>query len=98
MTTTLDGIRYMPDGRLMQCKDIPDEVFLDAVRRTPGAIGVNERLRWIVQEKLEAVTGPIPENLFLAKARRLIARGLLKGCPCGCRGDYHLPEDCGAPW
>lgn len=80
----------------MQCKDIPDDVFLDAVRLTPGTSASNWRMRWDVQEHLEAALGPIPENLFLAKARRLCHRGLLGGCPCGCRGDYHLPEDCNA--
>jgi hypothetical protein len=26
-----------------------------------------------------------------------MARGILGGCPCGCRGDYHLVEDCEYP-
>lgn len=84
------------DGRRMQCKDIPDEVFLDAVRRTPGTASGNWRMRWNVQSALESVIGPVPENLFLAKARRLFAKGLLGGCDCGCRGDYHLPQECNA--
>lgn len=81
----------------MQCKDIPDDVFLCALRRTPGTSSGSWRMRWEVQAALEAVTGPIPENLFLAKVRRLMARGLLGGCDCGCRGDYHLPEECSDP-
>jgi hypothetical protein len=81
-------------GRRMQCKDILDEVFLDAVRRTPGVGGRPDswRTRWDVQRQLEAVTGWLPERLFLAKASGLIRRKLLRGCPCGCRGDYELPE------
>jgi hypothetical protein len=82
------------DGRRMQCKDIPDGVFLDAVRRTQGTSSGNWRMRWNVQDALEEVIGPVPENLFLAKVRRLFAKGLLGGCDCGCRGDYHLPEEC----
>lgn len=93
------GIR-MIDGRRMQCKDIADEVFLDAVRLTPGTRGSTDpdgwRMRWDVQERLESVLGPIPENLFVAKARKLMAAGKLGGCDCGCRGDYHLP--CGQPY
>lgn len=92
---TSPTLRQMPDGRLMQCKDIPDAVFLGAVRNTPG---VNDwpgswRMRWDVQTALEAVVGSLPEKLFLAKARKLMARGLLCGCDCGCRGDYLLPEE-----
>jgi hypothetical protein len=89
------GIRLV-DGRRMQCKDIPDEAFIDAVRRTPGTASGNWRMRWNVQDALEFIVGPVPENLFLAKARRLFAKGLLGGCDCGCRGDYHFPEECNA--
>lgn len=92
-------IRMIGDRR-MQCKDIPDETFLDAVRRTPACDGTlnpeSWRMRWNVHEELERVLGPIPENLLLAKARKLMAARKLGGCPCGCRGDYHLP--CGQPY
>lgn len=81
------GIR-MVNGRRMQCKDIPDEVFLEAVRRSPGTPNCGWRTRWNVREVLEQEVGPVPENLFMAKARRLIARGLMDGCACGCRGDF----------
>jgi len=91
---TQDSIRLI-DGRRMQCKDIPDSVFLDAVRRTPGTAG-NWRMRWNVHTELELAVGPIPENLLLAKARKLIAAGKLGGCDCGCRGDWHLPDECDA--
>lgn len=85
------------DGWRMQCKDIPDSVFLDAVRRTPGNPSVNWRTRWDVQVALETAIGNVPENLFLAKVRRLITKGVMGGCDCGCRGDYHLPEECVDP-
>ncbi|GAX57307.1 hypothetical protein [Streptomyces olivochromogenes] len=94
-TVRPDGIRLV-HGRPMQCKDIPDEAFLDAVRRTPGTSSMNWRMRWNVHAVLEAQLGPIPENLLLAKARKLIASGKMGGCPCGCRGDWHLPDECDA--
>ena len=86
----------MVGGRRMQCKDVPDEAFIDAVRRAgePG----RWRMRWNVHELLEQEIGPVPENLFLAKARKLIARGLMDGCACGCRGDFELPEEQVAEW
>lgn len=90
-----DGIRLI-EGRRMQCKDIPDKVFLDAVRHAPGSPGSNWRNRWEVHVTLEEIVGPVPENLLLAKARKLIAAGKLGGCPCGSRGDWHLPEECDA--
>ncbi|GAA3018915.1 hypothetical protein HEB29_005280 [Streptomyces fulvorobeus] len=81
----------------MQCKDIPDDVFVTAVRDAPALSSARWRMRWQVAEELESVMGPIPENLFMAKARRLIARGLIGGCPCGCRGDWHPADECYAP-
>lgn len=85
-------------GRRMQCKDIPDAVLCDAVRRTPlppGSGSVPWRMSWDVHAALEEVTGPVPYRLFLAKVRKLFAKGLMGGCDCGCRGDYHLTEECG---
>jgi hypothetical protein len=32
----------------------------------------------------------MPQRLFLAKVRKLIKRGLVSGCDCGCRGDFAL--------
>lgn len=75
---------------IRQCKDIPDQEFLDAVQRAPGVRhdGTGWRMRWKVQEELEKVLGPIPEKLFLAKAKKLIRAKKMHGCECGCRGDY----------
>ncbi|MEU6632883.1 hypothetical protein ABZ905_32055 [Streptomyces parvus] len=88
------------NGRRMQCKDIPDAALCEAVRLTPApppATGnpAPWRMAWDVHATLEKTTGPVPDRLFLAKVRRLFAKGLLGGCDCGCRGDYHLTEECG---
>lgn len=34
----------------------------------------------------------VPAKVALAKAKRLIKRGLLNGCACGCRGDFELTD------
>jgi hypothetical protein len=57
--------------------------------------------RWDVAAVLaghpEHVGGPpqeypnMPEKVVLAKAKRLIRRGLVDGCACGCRGDFERP-------
>lgn len=87
-------VRMFGDRR-MQCKDIPDGVFLGAVLRTTAVDGTlnpaSWRMRWNVHAELEATIGFVPERLLLAKARKLMGAGKLGGCPCGCRGDYHLP-------
>ena len=31
-----------------------------------------------------------PEKVVRAKARKLIRRGIIDGCACGCRGDFSV--------
>lgn len=77
----------------MKAADIADDVFLAAVTATdPMGPAIAWRSRWAVHETLQQQLGAeIPEKLFQAKARKLVLKKKLHGCPCGCRGDYHLP-------
>ena len=34
-----------------------------------------------------------PEKVVRAKAKRLIKRGLIDGCACGCRGDFEIMSE-----
>ncbi|MFD6361848.1 hypothetical protein ACFWFX_18650 [Streptomyces roseolus] len=79
----------------MQCKDIPDETFREAIRRAPATFA-GWRMSWEVREELASLLDveEVPWPLFLAKARKLVAAGKIGGCPCGCRGDFHVPEEC----
>jgi hypothetical protein len=81
----------------VKCADIADDVFLAAVAATaPVGSAVAWRTRWAVHETLQADLGTeVPEKLFMAKARKLMLKKKLNGCPCGCRGDYHLPGEPG---
>lgn len=81
-------LRYVGD-RLMQCKDIPDQLVLDAV--TDREPGWSTQTTGRICEALEQQLGPVPWNLLLAKLRRLVARGLIDGCPCGCSGGFTIP-------
>jgi hypothetical protein len=44
--------------------------------------------RWDIEEEL----WEYPPKVLLAKLRRLVARGLLDGCACGCRGDFEITD------
>lgn len=80
-------------------RDIPAHVFLGAVQRAAEVRGFQWATRWDVAAVLgrredlipaaEPVPG-VPDKVVLAKARRLIRRGLIGGCACGCRGDFYL--------
>ena len=73
-------------SKKIQAKNIPDGIFLLAVKRAPNSM----KIRRDVHVELEKILGPIPEKVALAKARRLISRGLIAGCGCGCRGDFEI--------
>jgi hypothetical protein len=44
--------------------------------------------RWDIEEEL----WEYPPKVLLAKLRRLVTRGLLDGCGCGCRGDFEITD------
>lgn len=73
----------------MQCKDIPDIPILEFLAK------LDRWCNWFEPEQYEnsvrrAMPADVPEKLSLAKMRQLIKRGLVEGCPCGCRGDFEL--------
>lgn len=69
----------------MKASDISDEALLDAVRAaTP--VGFTWAMRGNVLPEY-------PEKVVLAKARKLIRRGVLEGCACGCRGDWRARDE-----
>lgn len=81
------SIRRHTDGRPWQAKDIPDELFLEAVARTPRGLSVE------VRRELATEIGPVPLKLLVTKAKTLIAQGRLTGCTCGCKGDWALAQN-----
>lgn len=85
---------------MTQAKDISDQSVIDIVRRCNEGICDHDHeargtyigkkghwaFTWDVAEKLN-----LPLHLVLAKLRKMIKRGDLNGCYCGCRGDLELP-------
>ncbi|MFG3170555.1 hypothetical protein [Streptomyces sp. NPDC048200] len=93
---TQPALRFVGERR-MQCKDISDAVLIGAIRRTKPVTTGGWRMLGHVRDELEATIGWVPRNLLMAKLRKVCDTGQVGGCPCGCRGDFHLPEDCGDP-
>lgn len=93
----------------VKASDISDEQFLEAMRETmqlrPGWV-TRWDLANVLDGHPERVYGQpgydgselaaeatVPQKVVLAKARRLIDRGLITGCACGCRGGFEFPAD-----
>jgi hypothetical protein len=69
----------------MQCKDIPDAPLVRFVAEKQASTG-----HWVCVWDLEPPYSDLPGNLFRAKMGKLINKGYLTGCNCGCRGDYEV--------
>ncbi len=80
----------------MQCKDIPDEPILNFLARH-GGIGCTvwrqDNGAPYERSALRAMPDNVSERLATAKMGRLIKRGLVDGCMCGCRGDFELTAE-----
>ena len=74
----------------MQCKDIPDKPILEFLAKNPTAWH-----NWYFGNDKDvhlAMPNKVPDKVVLAKMRKLIRRGLVDGCPCGCRGDFVITK------
>lgn len=76
----------------MQCKDIPTEPIIALLESRPGVwhSWYSIELGPGMPTVREAFPVNCPDKLVLAKMRSLVRRGLVEGCPCGCRGDFHV--------
>jgi hypothetical protein len=74
-----------------QCKDIPDRPILEFLESLNGQWG-----NWFEAGYPASVRNAMPpgtpDKLVLGKMRMLIRRGLVDGCPCGCRGDFVITD------
>lgn len=75
----------------LQAKDIPDLLALCAVDACQYWCHEWSKptLIWAARWDVAAMIG-FPEKVVLAKLRSLMKRGLVSGCPCGCRGDLDM--------
>lgn len=71
----------------MQCKDIPEEPILRFLESLNGTWA-----NWFDIEfensVRRAMPPDVPPRLACAKMAMMIRKGVVDGCPCGCRGDY----------
>jgi hypothetical protein len=73
--------------RPQQCKDIPDVPLVRFIADKQASTG-----HWVCVWDLEPPYSDLPGNLFRAKMGKLINKGYLTGCNCGCRGDYEVTD------
>lgn len=73
----------------MQAKDIKDDEMLTALAAVRGKNGAPN---WSsLYDVYVHFAGTIPQKVVLAKLRSMVKRHVIRGCACGCRGDFELP-------
>lgn len=82
-----DGVTWKLVHKRLQCKHIPDRPILEFLRSLNGewanwsSFGDDNSVR-------RAMPAGTPCLLVIAKMRQMMHRGVVDGCPCGCRGDF----------
>lgn len=77
----------------MQAKDVPERpilALLDA--QTKDRYTWTFWWDWDDRRGLRSVMPGVPDRVQQAKLRKLIKRGLVDGCVCGCRGDFTITK------
>lgn len=77
--------RVARSGAAMKCADLPDDAVLNIIAHSQRPLGATI---WEVFEGLPAY----PQNVVRAKLSKLIRRRIIKGCICGCRGDFTVTQ------
>lgn len=77
-----------------KCSDIPDQPILDFLTQLDGkwATWFTPHPEMKMPSVLSVMPGGTTEKLALAKMRKLMKRGLVNGCGCGCRGDFVIAQ------
>lgn len=81
----------------MQCKDIDDAPILVFLANLPEYEVASSFWDWdggirFTYDLMDAFPSNTPRKLCLSKMYKLIRRGLVHGCWCGCRGDFTLTD------
>jgi hypothetical protein len=78
----------------VKASDITDEEFVRAVDRVQHSQPRPhpDYLPWATWMALgeQAELRCVPPKVALAKSRKVLKRGLVTGCGCGCRGDFEV--------
>jgi hypothetical protein len=85
---------------ISKASDIPDEMILKYLAQHQGRWTMlfrTEFSTWLNNHpqslyRRTVVPDGTPEKVLRAKMRSLYKRGLVGGCPCGCRGDFEITD------
>jgi len=71
----------------MQRKDIQYVPLVRFIAEKQAELGM-----WVCSWDFEPPYSELPDNLFRSKMGKLIDKGYVTGCNCGCGGDYQVTD------
>ena len=77
---------------MTQAKDIDESAILAFLSNRTSCASQFEISIAGEDSIFNAVPAGTPYKVVLAKMKSMIKRGLVRGCACGCRGDYEIIE------
>lgn len=69
----------------MKCADLPDDDVLNVIAHSTRPLGAT------IGEVFDGFPA-YPQKVVRAKLSKLLRRGVIKGCVCGCRGDFTVTQ------
>jgi hypothetical protein len=76
----------------MQCKDIPTRPILEFLKKSIGQWCFSFSREESERSVFWAMPEGTPWKLGHAKMKKLVKKGFVDGCTCGCRGDYEITK------
>jgi hypothetical protein len=75
----------------MKASDLSDDGILSVLMKMPGTWHTTPHGSGGIMPIVYDPANPdAPYKVLLAKLRSMKRRGLIDGCGCGCRGDWHV--------
>ena len=74
----------------LQAKDLSESAILDVLNQRPGVWHTHHADASVMPRVYDPTHPDAPEKVLRAKLAAMARKGLIDGCSCGCRGDWHV--------
>ena len=77
-------------NKTIQAKDLSTDLILAELHKRPGEWHTHWPSETGMMPSLAPLFPDVPEKVLRAKLSSMQRQGLIAGCGCGCRGDWHV--------
>ncbi len=73
----------------MKASDVPEDTVIALIRE----LGASNAAKWAFLWDIQGRLPQFPPKVVKAKLAAMVKRGVIGGCGCGCRGDFHIKDE-----